>query len=118
MRQMRGEMIETLSQDYIRTARAKGLSPRLVLFRHALGNAINPLITLFGFALAFLLAGALITEIVFSWPGMGRLTFDALSNKDEPLVMASIVLLTVMLVIGSLVADLLLAWVDPRIKLE
>jgi peptide/nickel transport system permease protein len=118
MRQMRGEMIETLSQDYIRTARAKGLSPGLVLFRHALGNAINPLITLFGFALAFLLAGALITEIVFSWPGMGRLTFDALSNKDEPLVMASIVLLTVMLVLGNLVADLLLAWVDPRIKLE
>jgi peptide/nickel transport system permease protein len=118
MRQMRGEMIETLSQDYIRTARAKGLGPGLVLFRHALGNAINPLITLFGFALAYLLAGALITEIVFSWPGMGRLTFDALSNKDEPLVMASIVLLTVLLVLGNLVADLLLAWVDPRIKLE
>jgi len=118
MRQMRGEMIETLSQDYIRTARAKGLGPGRVLFKHALGNAINPLITLFGFALAYVLAGALITEIVFAWPGMGRLTFQALSNKDEPLAMASIVLLTIMLVIGSLVADLLLAWVDPRIKLE
>jgi peptide/nickel transport system permease protein len=118
MRQMRGEMIETLSQDYIRTAKAKGLAPRQVLFRHALGNAINPLITLFGFSLAYLLAGALITEVVFTWPGMGRLTYEALLAKDEPLVMASIVMLTVMLVIGSLVADILLAWVDPRIRLE
>jgi peptide/nickel transport system permease protein len=118
MRQMRGEMIETLSQDYIRTAKAKGLAPRQVLFRHALGNAINPLITLFGFSLAYLLAGALITEIVFTWPGMGRLTYEALVAKDEPLVMASIVMLTVMLVVGSLIADILLAWVDPRIRLE
>ena len=112
------EMIETLSQDYIRTAKAKGLSLRTVLFRHALGNAINPLITLFGFSFAYLLSGAFITEFVFSWPGMGRLTVDALINKDEPLVMASIVMVTVMLVIGNLLADILLAVVDPRIRLE
>lgn len=118
MRQMRGEMIETLTQDYIRTARSKGLSQTKVLLRHALGNAINPLITLFGFSFAYLLSGAFITEFVFSWPGMGRLTVEALLVKDEPLVMASVIMLTVMLVVGGLVADVLLAVVDPRIRLE
>lgn len=118
MRQMRSEMIETLSADYIRTARAKGLSQTRVLFRHALGNAINPLVTLFGFSLAYLLAGAILTETVFSWPGMGRLTVEALISKDEPLVMASVVLLTIMLALGSLIGDVLLAFIDPRIRLE
>ncbi len=118
MRQMRSEMIETLSQDYIRTAKAKGLSSSRILFRHALGNAINPIITLFGFSFAYLLAGSVLTETVFSWPGMGRLTVEALFAKDEPLVMASVVLLTVMLVLGSLISDVLLAFIDPRIRLE
>jgi peptide/nickel transport system permease protein len=118
MRQMRSEMIETLSQDYIRTARAKGLSWRRVIFRHALGNAINPLVTLFGFSLAFLLAGALLTEYVFAWPGLGTLIYDALRNKDEPLVMASVTMLVIMLAIGNLIADVLLAVIDPRIRLE
>ena len=118
VRQMRSEMIETLSQDYIRTARAKGLSQWRVLTRHAMGNAINPLVTLFGFSLSTLLAGALLTEYVFSWPGLGMLIFDALSNKDEPLVMAAVVMLVLMLVIGSLIADVLLAIIDPRIRLE
>ncbi len=118
VRQMRSEMIETLSQDYIRTARAKGLSQWRVLTRHALGNAINPLVTIFGFSLATLLAGALLTEFVFGWPGLGTLIFDALTNKDEPLVMASVVMLVLMLVIGNLIADVLLAIIDPRIRLE
>ncbi|HSB07991.1 MAG TPA: ABC transporter permease [Blastocatellia bacterium] len=118
VRQMRSEMIETLSQDYIRTARAKGLSEWRVLTRHALGNAINPLVTLFGFSVSTLLAGALLTEYVFGWPGLGLLVFDALSDKDEPLVMASVVMLVLMLVIGSLIADALLAIIDPRIRLE
>lgn len=118
VRQMRSEMIETLSQDYIRTARAKGLSQWRVLTRHALGNAINPLVTLFGFSLSALLAGALLTEFVFGWPGLGQLIFEALSSKDEPLVMASVVMLVLMLVIGSLIADVLLAIIDPRIRLE
>jgi len=118
VRQMRSEMIETLSQDYIRTARAKGLSSWRVLTRHALGNAINPLVTIFGFSLATLLAGALLTEFVFGWPGLGTLTFEALSSKDEPLVMASVVMLVLMLVIGNLIADVLLAIIDPRIRLE
>ncbi|MEK6287124.1 MAG: ABC transporter permease [Acidobacteriota bacterium] len=118
VRQMRSEMIETLSQDYIRTARAKGLSRWRVLTRHALGNAINPLVTIFGFSLATLLAGALLTEYVFGWPGLGTLIFDALVNKDEPIVMASVVMLVLMLVIGNLIADVLLAIIDPRIRLE
>jgi peptide/nickel transport system permease protein len=118
MRQMRSEMVETLSQDYIRTAKAKGLSQSRILFRHALGNAINPLVTLFGFSLAFLLAGSVLVEQVFTWPGMGRLTVEALLFKDEPLVMASVVLLTLMLVAGSLVSDILLALIDPRIRLQ
>ena len=118
VRQMRSEMIETLSQDYIRTARAKGLSRWRVLTRHALGNAINPLVTIFGFSLATLLGGALLTEYVFSWPGLGTLIFDALSTKDEPIVMASVVMLVLMLVIGNLIADVLLAIIDPRIRLE
>ena len=118
MRQMRSEMIETLSQDYIRTAVAKGLSRRRVLFRHAMGNAINPLITLFGFSLSNLLAGAVLTEYVFGWPGLGQLIFGALDRKDEPLVMAIVVMLVLMLVAGSLIADLLLALIDPRIRIE
>jgi peptide/nickel transport system permease protein len=117
-RQMRAEMIETLGQDYIRTAKAKGLGTFRIVVNHALGNALNPLISLFGFSLAYLLAGAILTETVFSWPGLGRLTFEALRYKDEPLVMASVVLLTVMLVAGALVSDLLLALIDPRIRLD
>ena len=81
-------------------------------------NAINPLITIFGFSLASLLAGALLTESVFGWPGLGVLTFDALVDKDEPLVMASVVMLVLMLVIGNLIADVLLAIIDPRIRLD
>ena len=118
MRQMRSEMIETLSQDYIRTARAKGLSRWRVIYRHALGNAINPLVTLFGFSIAFLLGGALLTEYVFGWPGLGLLIYDALTNKDEPLVMAAVTMLVIMLVIGNLIADILLAVIDPRIRVE
>ncbi len=118
MRQMRSEMIETLSQDYIRTARAKGLSRWRVVYSHALPNAINPLVTLFGFSLAFLLGGALLVEYVFSWPGLGTLIYDSLREKDEPLVMAAVTMLVLMLVIGNLIADLLLAVIDPRIRME
>lgn len=118
MRQMRSEMIETLSQDYIRTARAKGLSWRQVIVRHAFGNAVNPLVTLFGFSLSSLLAGAVITENVFAWPGLGTLIVEALSSKDEPLVMAVVTMLILTLVIGNLIADLILAAIDPRIRLE
>lgn len=118
MRQMRAEMVETLSKDYVRTARAKGLSPRQVVYKHAFGNAINPLITLFGYSLAALLTGAFLVEVVFAWPGLARLTVDAVFSQDEPLVMAAVLVATLMLVMGNTIADLLLAFVDPRIRLE
>ena len=118
VRQLRGEMIDVMSQDYIRTARAKGLSEWRVITRHALRNALNPLVTLFGFSLAFLLAGALLTEYVFGWPGLGTLVYEALRDKDEPVVMASTVMLVLMLVLGNLTADVLLAMLDPRIRTE
>lgn len=118
MRQMRAEMVETLSKDYVRTAMAKGLSHWQVVYKHAFGNAVNPLITLFGYSLAGLLTGSFLVEVVFAWPGLARLTVDAVFSQDEPVVMASVVMATVMLVLGNLVADLLLAFVDPRIGLE
>lgn len=118
MRQMRSQMIDTLSQDFIRTARAKGLSWKRVILLHAVPNAVNPLITLFGFSIAFLLAGTVIVENVFGWPGLGTLILNALGNEDEPLVMAIVTMLILMLVAGNLIADLLLAIIDPRITVE
>jgi peptide/nickel transport system permease protein len=118
MRQMRGQLLEVLRADYVRTARAKGLSERSVLMRHAVRNAINPLITLFGFSLAHLLSGAVLVEQVMSYPGLGQLTILAFFNKDIYLVMADVLVATAMLIAGNLAADILLAWSDPRIKLE
>ncbi|MCA9525892.1 MAG: ABC transporter permease [Myxococcales bacterium] len=115
MRQMRAEMVETLGKDFVRTARAKGLSTRQVVWKHAFGNAVNPLITLFGYSLAALLTGSFLVEVVFAWPGLARLTVDAVFSQDEPVVMASVVMATVMLVVGNLIADILLGAVDPRI---
>lgn len=118
MRQMRGHLLEVLRADYIRTARAKGLSERTVLLKHAVRNAINPLITMFGFALSGLLSGAVLVEQVMSYPGLGRLTVQAFFDKDVYLVMADVLTATVMLIVGNLLADIMLAWSDPRIKLE
>ncbi len=118
MRQMRGNLLDTLLMDYIQTARAKGLSERVVIFKHALRNAINPLITLFGFTLADLLSGAFLVEVIMSWPGLGRLTLDALFSRDLYLVMGSLVMASVMLIIGNLIADLMLALNDPRIQYD
>jgi peptide/nickel transport system permease protein len=116
MRQMRGSLLEVLRQDYVTTARAKGLPERTVIGRHALRNALNPLITLFGYTIASLLSGAVIVEIVMSWPGLGRLTLDALLAQDLYLVMGSLVMAATMLVLGNLIADILLAASDPRIQ--
>lgn len=116
MRQMRGQMVEAMSSDYVRTARAKGVSARRVEFVHALRNAINPLVTLFGFSLATLLSGSFLVEFVFNWPGLARVTTSAVLEKDEPLVMASVLFSAMLLVVGNFVADLLLAVVDPRIR--
>jgi len=118
MRQMRANMLDTLRQDYVQTARAKGLSEGKVVYVHAFRNAVNPLITLFGFTLADLLSGAFLVEIIMSWPGLGRLTLDALFARDLYLVMGSLLMASVMLVLGNLAADIMLALSDPRIRYE
>ncbi|CAN1213113.1 ABC transporter permease [Tumidithrix helvetica PCC 7403] len=115
---MRGNLLDVLRQDYIKTARAKGMPENKVIYVHALRNAINPLITLLGFEFASLLSGAFITEFFFNWPGLGKLLLQATLEKDVNLVMAGLTLGTLMLVIGNLLADLLLKAVDPRIKLD
>ncbi|MBD2364161.1 ABC transporter permease [Anabaena minutissima FACHB-250] len=115
---MRGELLDVLRQDYIQTARAKGLPENRVIYVHALRNAINPLITLLGFELAGLLGGAFIAEQFFNWPGLGRLTLQAVIAKDQYLVMASLVMSAVLLNVGNLMADLLLKVADPRIRLD
>lgn len=114
----RGELLDVLRQDYIQTARAKGLPENRVIYVHALRNAINPLMTLLGFELAGLLGGAFIAEFFFNWPGLGRLTLQAVQAQDLYLVMASLVISAVLLSIGNLIADLLLKASDPRIRLE
>jgi peptide/nickel transport system permease protein len=118
MRQMRGNLLDVLRLDYVTTARAKGLDENTVVFKHALRNAINPLITLFGYTLGALVSGSFIAEIVFSWPGLGRITLDAILTQDQYLVMGSVLMASVMLVLGNLVADLLLAVADPRIAYD
>jgi peptide/nickel transport system permease protein len=114
----RGEMLDVMRQDYIQTARAKGLPENKVIYVHALRNAINPLITLLGFEFASLLSGAFITEYFFNWPGLGRLTLQAVQAKDLYLLMASLMMGAFMLILGNLLADLLLKAADPRIKLS
>ena len=118
MRQMRGNLLDQLHADYLTTARAKGLSEPVVVGKHAVRNAINPLITLFGFSLSSLLSGSVLVETVMSYPGLGRTVVDALFKQDEYLVVASLMMGTGLLVLGNLIADLLLALSDPRIRLE
>ncbi len=118
MRQMRGQMVETMSADYVRTARAKGLANNVVIFKHALRNAINPLVTLFGFSIAGLLSGSFLVEIVMNWPGLARVVVDAVFAKDEPVVLAATLMTAILLVLGNLLADILLGLVDPRIRVN
>jgi peptide/nickel transport system permease protein len=117
-RYMRGSMLEVIHQDYIRTARAKGLSERTVIFKHALRNALIPIITLLGLYLPILLSGSVLVETIFAWPGMGRLIVDAIFQRDYPLVMATSFVAAAMVVLGNLMADVLYAGVDPRIRNE
>ncbi|NJK55666.1 MAG: ABC transporter permease [Pleurocapsa sp. SU_5_0] len=113
----RGQLLDVLRQEYIQTARAKGLPENKVIYVHALRNAINPLVTLLGFEFASLLGGSFIAEFFFNWPGLGRLTLQAVQAQDKYLVMASLMMGAAMLIIGNLLADLLLKAVDPKIKL-
>jgi len=115
---MRGSMLEELGQKYILTARAKGLPENRVVYRHALRNAVNPLITLMGYEFSALLSGAALTEIICSWPGLGSLMLTAVRSKDIYLVMASMMMGGVLFIIGNLLADIVLAKVDPRIRYD
>jgi len=115
-RYIRATMLEVLHQDYIRTARAKGLGASRVNFRHALRNALIPVITLFGLSLPALLGGAVITEGIFSWPGLGSFGLQAVGQRDYPVIMAFVLLGGIAVVLGNLIADILYGVVDPRIK--
>ena len=118
MRQMRSNLLDTLRAEYVTAARARGLGEGWVIYKHALRNAINPLLTIFGYSLAALLSGAFIVENIMAWPGLGRLTMEAFFAKDSYLVVDCVVMATALLVIGNFIADLLLAWSDPRIRLK
>ncbi|RIH81253.1 Dipeptide transport system permease protein DppB [Calidithermus terrae] len=115
-RYMRASLLEVLGQDFIRTARAKGLAERKVLYKHALRNALIPIVTLVGLAVPGVLGGAIITENIFSYPGMGRTIFESLLAKDYNVAMAALAMLAVLTALFNLIADLLYAVVDPRIR--
>ncbi len=115
---MRAETLEVLSQDYVRTAFAKGLPKSKVYFKHAARNALIPIVTILGPAITALLGGAVIIERIFSWPGIGRLTVDAVSSRDYPVVMASAIFGALLVIFGNLLSDILLVIVDPRIRLN
>jgi len=117
-RQMRANLLDVLDSDYVKFARAKGLSNFKVIVKHALRNAINPLVTLLGFEFAALLSGAALTEYVFQYPGLGRLILEAVLRTDINLVMASLMIGSVLLVAGNMLADILLKFVDPRVKIQ
>jgi len=116
-RMVRSSMLEVLGEDYMRTARAKGMPPQRVILHHGLRNALLPVITLLGLQLGALLAGAVITETVFSWPGVGLLTIESIQSRDYPVVQACVLLISVTYVLVNLLTDLAYAWIDPRIRL-
>ena len=117
-RMVRISVIEELSSDYVRTARAKGLSPSAVLFRHAFRNALIPILTILGLQFGTLLAGTIVTETIFSWPGIGRLTVQAIGARDYPLLQGCIILIAVSYVFVNLLTDAVYALVDPRVRLQ
>jgi len=115
-RMVRTAMLEELGQDYIRTARAKGLSERAVVCRHALPNALVPIVTVVGLQFGALLAGAIVTETIFSWPGLGRLTVSAISNRDYALVQGCLLSIGLTYVLVNLLTDVVYRWVNPRMR--
>jgi peptide/nickel transport system permease protein len=117
-RYLRSSTLEVLGQDYVRTARAKGLREQTVMIRHVLRNALIPFLTVVAIDIPLYLTGAVVTETVFSWPGMGRLFFDSLGKRDYPVLMGVLLLGAVLIVLGNLVADVLYAVLDPRISLK
>ncbi len=116
-RYVRSQMLEVIHQDYIRTARAKGLSEDVVIYRHALRNALLPFITMFGLMIPGMIGGSVIFETIFAWPGIGKLGFEAILNRDFPVIVTLNFMTAVLVIIGNMVSDILYAVVDPRIKL-
>ena len=116
MRYTRSSMLEVIRQAYVTTARAKGLGERLVIFRHAFRNALIPVITVIGLALPDMVGGAVITETVFTWPGMGSLLIDSVNGRDYPMIMGISLSVAVAVLVANLLADVAYAWVDPRIR--
>jgi peptide/nickel transport system permease protein len=114
-RYMRASVLEVIRQDFVITARSKGLSERVVIGRHVLRNALIPVVTLLGLALPGLVAGSLITETIFGWPGMGRLAYHAATKRDYPIIMGALVVSTVLVIIGNILADVAYGILDPRI---
>jgi peptide/nickel transport system permease protein len=115
---VRASMIEELQEEYIKTARAKGLSESVVLFKHALKNGLIPVVTIVGLQFGTLLAGAIITETIFSWPGIGRLTIQAINSRDYPLVQGCILTIACTYVLVNFLTDLAYGLLDPRIKYQ
>ncbi len=118
IRLTRGSMLQVIGQEYIKVARAKGLSERVVLLKHALPNALLPVVTVIGMEFPGLIAGAVLTETVFAWPGLGRLTFDAVSGRDYPLLMGMFIFISGLVIIGNLLTDIVYAVLDPRIRYQ
>jgi peptide/nickel transport system permease protein len=116
MRYTRSRMIEVIQMDFVRTARAKGVKRSQVILRHVLRNGLIPIITIISLQLPQLFSGALLTETVFIWPGIGRLNYEAVMNRDYPLIMGIVMIIALITLAANLIADLLYAWVDPRIK--
>jgi ABC-type dipeptide/oligopeptide/nickel transport system permease component len=112
----RASMLDVLRQDYVRTARMKGLSERAVIYKHALRNALIPLSTVFGLQIAMMLGGAIVTETVFAWPGIGRLMIEAIERRDYPMIRASLMYLASALVIINTIIDMSYGFIDPRIR--
>ena len=110
--------LDVISQEFVKTARAKGLSERRILMKHVVGNALLPMITLAGMQLPSVLTGALVTETVFTWPGMGRLFLDSLGYSDYPVVMGLLMFSAILVILGNLIADIAVAIIDPRIRLS
>ncbi|MCI7814606.1 MAG: nickel ABC transporter permease [Lachnospiraceae bacterium] len=115
-RMTRSSMLEVIRQDYISTARAKGVSEKTITYRHMLRNAMIPIVTAVGLQFGTLLGGAMLTETVFSWPGLGRLMVDSIKSKDIPMVLGSVIFLAIMFTVVNLIVDLIYAFIDPRIK--
>jgi peptide/nickel transport system permease protein len=117
-RYVRGSMLEVIRQDFVRTARAKGLPERSVIWKHALRNALTPVITQLGLYLPVLFGGTVLIEAVFGWPGMGKIVVDAIGERDQPVILAGSLIFALMVVLANLVADILYALVDPRIRYD